>query len=77
MLSKNNFKEKLRKMEPQKQIFSIRTLKVGVSSVLIGLAFMTSGKVVKAAEVTPAQPTTVTVAQSSQDSSSEDTTEDN
>ncbi|QNQ83549.1 YSIRK-type signal peptide-containing protein [Lactobacillus sp. PV037] len=74
MLSKNNFREKLRKMEPKKQIFSIRTLKVGVSSVLIGLAFMGSGRVAKAAEVSPAQSTTVTT-QSSQDATKDNKTE--
>ena len=40
MLSRNNIHEKLRKMEPQKQHFSIRKFTVGVASVLIGLTFM-------------------------------------
>ena len=40
MLSRNNIHEKLRKMEPQKQRFSIRKFTIGVASVLIGLTFM-------------------------------------
>ena len=40
MLSRNNIHEKLLKMEPQKQRFSIRKFTVGVASVLIGLTFM-------------------------------------
>lgn len=49
MLSKNNFKEKLRRMEEQHQRFSIRTLSIGAVSVLIGLSFMTNTRTVKAA----------------------------
>lgn len=40
MLSKNNFKEKLRKMEPRKERFSIRKFSVGAASVLIGFFLM-------------------------------------
>ena len=42
MLEKNNFKERLRKMEEQnkRERFSIRKLSVGAASVLIGFAFM-------------------------------------
>lgn len=36
MLSKNNYKERLRKMEPRKERFSIRKFTVGAASVLIG-----------------------------------------
>ena len=40
MVSKNNYSEKMRKIRPQKQRFSIRKFTVGASSVLIGLTFM-------------------------------------
>ena len=40
MLSKNNFKEKLRKMEQKTERFSIRKLTIGTASVLIGLSFL-------------------------------------
>lgn len=42
MLGKNNFKERLRKMEEQnkRERFSIRKLSIGAASVLIGFAFM-------------------------------------
>lgn len=42
MLGKNNFKERLRKMENQDKHdrFSIRKLSIGAASVLIGFAFM-------------------------------------
>lgn len=42
MLGKNNFKERLRRMEEQnkKERFSIRKLSIGAASVLIGFAFM-------------------------------------
>lgn len=40
MLSKNNYQEKLRKMEPRKERFSIRTFSIGAASVLIGFSFM-------------------------------------
>ena len=40
MLSKNNYKEKLRKMEPRKERFSIRKFSIGAASVLIGFFFM-------------------------------------
>ena len=36
MLSKNNYKERLRKMEPRRERFSIRKFTVGAASVLIG-----------------------------------------
>lgn len=36
MLSKNNYKERIRKMEEQKERFSIRKFSVGAASVLIG-----------------------------------------
>ena len=40
MLSKNNFQERLRKMEQKNEHFSIRKLTVGAASVLIGLTFL-------------------------------------
>ena len=40
MVSKNNYSEKMRKIIPQKQRFSIRKFTVGAASVLIGLTFM-------------------------------------
>lgn len=59
MLGKNNFKERLRKMENQDRHdrFSIRKLSIGVASVLIGFAFMTgiSGRSVLADPVSASQ----------------------
>ena len=40
MLSKNNYQEKLRKMEPRKERFSIRKFSIGAASVLIVFSFM-------------------------------------
>jgi len=40
VLSKNNQQEIIRKMEDQRQRFSLRKYGVGVASVLIGLTFM-------------------------------------
>ena len=57
MLSKNNFNEKLRQMDNQKDHFAIRKLTIGVASVLIGITFMGfGGQAVHAAEVTNTQP---------------------
>lgn len=54
MLSKNNFKERLRKTEPCKERFSIRKFSVGAASVLIGFFFMgmDQGQTVRAADTT-------------------------
>ena len=54
MLSKNNFKERLRKTEPRKERFSIRKFSVGAASVLIGFFFMgmDQGQTVRAADTT-------------------------
>lgn len=54
MLSKNNLQERLRKMEPKKNHYSIRKFTVGVASVLIGMTFMemSNGQTVKADTVT-------------------------
>lgn len=40
MLSRKNYQERLRKMEPKKKRFSIRKFTVGAASVLIGFSFM-------------------------------------
>ncbi|TSO26422.1 Rib/alpha-like domain-containing protein [Lactobacillus sp. LL6] len=50
MLSKNNYKERLRKMEPKKDRFSIRKFSIGAASVLIGSVFigMSNGEIVEA-----------------------------
>ncbi|MBA1394139.1 YSIRK-type signal peptide-containing protein, partial [Lactobacillus sp. XV13L] len=56
MLGKNNFKERLRKMEMQakRDRFSIRNLSVGAASVLLGFAFFgLDGHSVKADAVNP------------------------
>ena len=50
MLSKNNYEERLRKMEPKKERFSIRKFTVGAASVLIGFTIfgLNNGQSVKA-----------------------------
>ena len=56
MLSKNNYHEKLRKMEPRKERFSIRKFSIGAASVLIGFSFMSMAgnqKVQSATEENP------------------------
>ncbi len=70
MLSRKNINEKLKRLEQQKQRFSIRKLTIGAASVLIGLVFfgmgsqsvhadtITSPQVVKNAEVKATQPST-------------------
>lgn len=66
MLSKKNYQEKLRKMEPRKERFSIRKFSIGAASVLIGLTFMSmgSGQRVEAATTEPA--TSVKVSENSE-----------
>ena len=50
-MSKNNFKERVRKMEPKQERFSIRKFTVGAASVLIGFTFfMNGGQKAQAAE---------------------------
>ena len=50
-MSKNNFQERLRKMEDTKQRFSIRKFSIGAASVLIGLTIFGMGnETVHAAE---------------------------
>ena len=70
MLSRKNINEKLKRLEQQKQRFSIRKLTIGAASVLIGLVFfgmgsqsvhadkITSPQVVKNTEVKATQPST-------------------
>ena len=55
MLLKNNYKERLRKMEPKKDRFSIRKLSIGAASVLIGSVFigMSNGETVEAQDLNP------------------------
>lgn len=43
MLSRKNINEKLKRLEQQKQRFSIRKLTIGAASVLIGLVFFGMG----------------------------------
>lgn len=50
-MSKNNFKERVRKMKPKQERFSIRKFTVGAASVLIGFTFfMNGGQKAQAAE---------------------------
>ena len=53
MLSRKNYQERLRKMEPKKERFSIRKFTVGAASVLIGFSFMgmSNSEKVQAADV--------------------------
>ena len=56
MLSRNNYQEKIRKMENKKERFSIRKFSIGAASVLIGFTLFgigVSGQTVKADTVTP------------------------
>lgn len=56
-MSKNNFKERVRKMEPKKERFSIRKFTVGAASVLLGFTFFAvGGQKAQAAEQNPALP---------------------
>ena len=75
MLGKNNFKERLRKMEEQdkQERFSIRKLSIGAASVLIGFAFMGwGGQNVLADQVMPnSKPETVKVDHADQDTQTE------
>lgn len=60
MLSKNNYHEKLRKMEPRKERFSIRKFSIGAASVLIGFSFMSMAGNQKAQAATEKNPVVVT-----------------
>ncbi|MGM9958643.1 MAG: YSIRK-type signal peptide-containing protein, partial [Erysipelotrichaceae bacterium] len=74
MLSRNNIHEKLRKMEPQKQHFSIRKFTVGVASVLIGLTFMGINSQTVNAETTDPEEVDATEKNSEQVEKSNDQT---
>ena len=74
MLSRNNIHEKLRKMEPQKQRFSIRKFTVGVASVLIGLTFMGINSQTVNAETTDPEKVDATEENSEQVEKSNDQT---
>ena len=74
MLSRNNIHEKLRKMEPQKQHFSIRKFTVGVASVLIGLTFMGINSQTVNAETTDPEKVDATEENSEQVEKSNDQT---
>ena len=80
MLGKNNFKERLRKMENQDKHdrFSIRKLSIGAASVLIGFAFMTglNAHTTLADEVTPGTSPDQQVEESSNTSSDSGKSED-
>ena len=54
-MSKNNFQERLRKMEDTKQRFSIRKFSIGAASVLIGLTIFGMGNETVHAAEQPAQ----------------------
>lgn len=53
MLSKNNYHERLRKMDDKQERFSIRKFSVGAASVLIGLTFMGLNVDTAKADTTP------------------------
>ncbi|MGN8813718.1 YSIRK-type signal peptide-containing protein, partial [Lactobacillus amylovorus] len=74
MLSRNNIHEKLRKMQPQKQRFSIRKFTVGVASVLIGLTFMGINSQTVNAETTDSEEVDATEKNSEQVEKSNDQT---
>ncbi|MDE6554472.1 MAG: YSIRK-type signal peptide-containing protein, partial [Lactobacillus sp.] len=68
MLSKNNYQERLRKMDDKQQRFSIRKFSVGAASVLVGTAIlsMQSAQTVHADAVTDKDTTDVTTKNSDQ-----------
>ena len=68
MVSKNNYSEKMRKIRPQKQRFSIRKFTVGAASVLIGLTFMgMNGQTVKADTTVASEESTNVVSNTTSD----------
>ncbi|MGS0679374.1 YSIRK-type signal peptide-containing protein [Lactobacillus johnsonii] len=68
MLSKNNYKEKIRKMEPRKERFSIRKFSIGAASVLIGFSFMSMAGSQKAHAATGDQAAVVQNAKNNEES---------
>ncbi|WP_261376916.1 Rib/alpha-like domain-containing protein [Lactobacillus gasseri] len=72
MLSKNNYQEKIRKMENKKERFSIRKFSVGAASVLIGFTIFGLGagsKSVKADTLNPNQVNVTNTAKASKEAS--------
>ena len=70
MLSKNNYQEKIRKMENKKERFSIRKFSVGAASVLIGFTIFGLGagsKSVKADTLNPNQVNVTNTAKASKE----------
>lgn len=59
MLSKNNFNERLRKMEPRKERYSIHKFSVGAASVLIGFFLMVMNQTQTVKAATPNTETSV------------------
>lgn len=59
MLSKNNFNERLRKMEPRKERYSIHKFSVGAASVLIGFFLMGMNQTQTVKAATPSTETSV------------------
>ena len=58
MLSKNNYQERLRKMDDKQERFSIRKFSVGAASVLVGTAVLTMQNVQTARADTTSNTTT-------------------
>ncbi|MGI1803962.1 Rib/alpha-like domain-containing protein, partial [Limosilactobacillus reuteri] len=61
MLSKNNFQERLRRMERKQERFSIRKLTIGTASVLIGISFFAVNQPDSARAATVVKPDSVVV----------------
>ena len=72
MLSKNNYHEKLRKMEPRKERFSIRKFSIGAASVLIGFSFMSMAGNQKVQAATEQNPVVVNNAKNNEQQSKAD-----
>lgn len=66
MLSKNNYQERLRKMDDKQERFSIRKFSVGAASVLVGTAVLTMQNVQTARADTTSNTTTKTTDLSSE-----------
>lgn len=70
-MSKNNQKEVLRKMQPQRPHYGLRKLTIGVASVLLGITFLAGGTVAHASAPTTTNtdantPTTTQVTNNNQ-----------
>lgn len=66
MLPKNNYQERLRKMDDKQERFSIRKFSVGAASVLVGTAVLTMQNVQTARADTTSNTTTKTTDLSSE-----------